>query len=139
MRFRVPQNIDMQDRIVGPLTMTQFVEAIVGAGLAYGAFTSLPAPLSIMAAIFIALLTFAIVFIKINERPFLTFVGHVAVFMGGPKKMVWHQADKPNIRVQFYRTIKQEGPAGNLVSNDEIANLAGKIDTAEQKNFLMKR
>ena len=35
MRYKVPQNIDMEDRIVGPLTMVQFVIVMIGGMIVY--------------------------------------------------------------------------------------------------------
>jgi len=32
MQFKVPQKIDIEDKILGPLSMVQFVYAVLGAG-----------------------------------------------------------------------------------------------------------
>ena len=140
MRFQVPQNIDMQDRIVGPLTMAQFVYAIVGAGLTYGAYTSLVSPINLMVAAIIAMLTFAIIFVKINEQPFLKFAAFVLQFLVMPKKMIWHQASQPGVKVQFYvvKKGKTQLPS-NAVSSEDIYNLANKIDAAERDKVIIKR
>ena len=138
MRFKVPQNIDMQDRIVGPLTMTQFIYAIVGSGASYGLYVSFPKPYSLIMATPIALLTFCMIFVKINEQPFLSFIFHVFEFMSLPKKKVWHQVNEPSVRVQFIVTQKAEAPAPNPVTDKDINSLASKID-AIQGNFVKRK
>ena len=112
MRYKVPQNIDMPDRILGPLTMLQFVYAVVGGGAAYVSFMALPYPLSFVVAILIGLLTLAIVFLKVNERPFTHFLLLLMQFITVPKQRTWHKGDSCNMEVEVYKT-----PQKNMTSN----------------------
>ena len=140
MRFRVPQNIDMQDRIVGPLTMAQFAYAVIGSGLAWGTYTSLPKPFSMGVAVLIAFITICVIFVKINEQPFLTFIGHMFIYALNPKQMVWNQVDKPSISVQFYSAKKTEDKdITAMTSSDEINEIAGKLDSIRQKLIINKK
>ncbi|MFA5926720.1 MAG: PrgI family protein [Patescibacteria group bacterium] len=130
MRYKVPQNIDMQDRIIGPLTMIQFIYAIVGTGAAYSLYMTLPKPLNLIAAVPVLIFTICIVFIKINERPFLNFFLAMIEFLSAPKKRVWHHGSVDNLKVIIYsnKDNSKQKAAVKHVSEDEIKKLAKKLD-----------
>ena len=131
MRFKVPQNIDMPDRIIGPLTMIQFVEAVLGFGLAYVCFNSFPAPINLLFTAIVALFTLAVVFVKVNERPFLFYLGAFARFVGSPKQRIWQKDSPDNFEVEIYKPVKNTGPkvATKNLSRAEIAELAKNLDS----------
>jgi hypothetical protein len=132
MRYKVPQNIDMPDRILGPLTMLQFVYAVVGGGAAYVAFMALPYPLSYVTAILIGLLTLAIVFLKVNERPFTHFLLSLLQFITIPKQRTWHKGDSSNMEVEIYKAPKKD-LTSNIPHKDidphTFADIAKRVDT----------
>lgn len=132
MRFKVPQNIDMPDRILGPLTMLQFIYAVIGGGGAYVCYMSLPSPLNILLAVIVALFTVAMIFLKINERPFSHFLLSLLRFMSTPKQRVWHKGSSNDINVEIYHTQKKNtGPVvtEKHLSHEDIARLAKRVDT----------
>ncbi|MCX6812450.1 MAG: PrgI family protein, partial [Candidatus Berkelbacteria bacterium] len=91
MQFKVPQKIDIEDKIVGPLTMVQFVYAVIGGGAAYICLTTFPAGLNYICAVLIAMFTFFIVFVKINGRPFGYFLKNLLVYIFNPKTRIWNK------------------------------------------------
>ncbi len=130
MRYKVPQNIDMQDRIIGPLTMIQFVYAIIGSGLAYSIIVTLPKPFSYVLAAPVAVFTLALSFIKINERPFLDFFLAMIGFMTAPKQRVWHHNPGDSMNVAIYKPHKAEKTIQSKnISHEKIEQLAHKLDT----------
>lgn len=100
MQYKVPQNIDIEDKIVGPFTMKQFVYLLVGAFIIYGIYNYLSKgydnfmPLFIILALPIGLIAFAFVFVKINDRPFEQFIANLILFMKTPKKRIWSEGYK---------------------------------------------
>ncbi len=132
VRYKVPQNIDMQDRIIGPLTMIQFLYAVVGLGFCYGIYMTVPSPISVVLIVPGAMLTVALVFIKINERPFLDFLLAAVQFMSNPKQRIWHHQYVDNLRVVIYSPQKAKSSLADQsksVSKEEIKQLAQKLDT----------
>ncbi|PIQ67093.1 MAG: hypothetical protein COV95_00585, partial [Candidatus Zambryskibacteria bacterium CG11_big_fil_rev_8_21_14_0_20_40_24] len=71
MRFQVPQYIEVEDKIFGPFTLKQFIYMAGGAGGAVAAFSLLPSFLAILIAVPLVLLSAALTFVKINNRPFI--------------------------------------------------------------------
>lgn len=132
MRFKVPQNIDMQDRIIGPLTMIQFIYAVVGGGLCYGIYMSgIPKTISVVIIVPIALFVAAMIFLKINERPFLDFFFSILEFSSSPRQRVWHHQNLPDLSLEVYQTQKTNtGPVvqAKKISHEEIADLAKRLD-----------
>lgn len=129
LRYKVPQNIDMEDRIIGPLTMIQFIYAVVGGGFCYTIFMSLPSPLSLVLVIPIALFTLATIFLKVNERPFLHFLTSVIQFASAPKQRIW-QHENSDLTVEIYRANTQVKQAyqAKTFSREDIQNAAQQMD-----------
>jgi len=137
LRFKVPQNIDMQDRILGPLTMVQFIYAVVGFGLCYAIFSGVPAPLSYLLVIPIALFVVCLDFVKVNERPFINFVLSAVQFAASPKQRFWSQGSDSDMEVEIYHATKEQTYHPHKeISHAEIEALAGKIDTAGGKTMI---
>lgn len=131
MRFKVPQNIDIQDRILGPLTMIQFIYAVVGGGLCYAVYMAVPAPFSFFLILPIALFVAALIFLKVNERPFLDFIVSVIEFSSTPKQRIWrHNSNLPDLRLEVYQIKKDNGPQVQTkrISKKEMSDFAKKLD-----------
>lgn len=94
MRFIVPQFIDVEDKIIGPLSVRQFIELLLTAGLLYLEFKIF----SLFVFILVGLTTFAIgvalAFVKINSQS-LHFVGlNVLQTMQKPNLRTWRKTGK---------------------------------------------
>lgn len=133
MRFKVPQNIDIEDRILGPLTMVQFIYAIVGGGLCYTIFMSIPAPFSYFLIVPIAFFVICLIFVKINERPFLIFLTSILEFNSSPKQRIWHHGTIPDIGIEIYKAQKQDGPNTQTknISHEQIVHIAKRLDSGQ--------
>lgn len=94
MQFKVPQNIDLADRIVGPLTLVQFLYVLTGGMIIYFLFSTI-APVNpslfFILAFPITVFTLALAFLKIQDQPFPKFVVAFFVFLSRPKVRIWHK------------------------------------------------
>jgi len=85
-------------------------------------------------AIIVALFTLAIIFLKINERPFAHFLLSLARFMSTPKQRVWHKGNANDINVEIYHAAKTNtGPVvpEKHLSHADIARLSKGFDTPD--------
>lgn len=93
MQFVVPQFIDVEDKILGPLTVRQFV-LILFWGIA--AFIQLRV-LSMVTFLIVFILwsgfMFMLAFVKINGRPFHYFILSILQTTRLPKLRLWHKED----------------------------------------------
>lgn len=94
MQFQVPQNIDLEDKIVGPLTLIQFLYVLGGALIDYFLFQSLAQDyfgLFLVAGIPIALISLGLAFFKIQDQPLSHFLTVGLVYMTKPKLRIWNR------------------------------------------------
>lgn len=140
MQFKVPQNIDMQDRILGPLTMLQFVYAVVGFGTCYAIYMSIPRPISYFLIFPIALFVIFLDFVKINERPFLDFFISAIEYAATPKKRFWHQSLGSNLSIEIYHVEKnnEQKIQHKNISQSQIKSFAGKADSENNAALIKK-
>jgi hypothetical protein len=91
-QFTVPQFIDVEAKIIGPITTRQFVIMLSGViigGISYRFFDF---SLFITIAIFIFIMIGLFGFAKINGRPFHLFILHFIQTMQRAKLRVWNNA-----------------------------------------------
>ncbi len=129
LKFKVPQNIDIEDRILGPLTMLQFVYAVIGFGVCYITINAIPAPYSYIIAAPVALFVVCLDFVKVNERPFLDFMKAAITFMMTPRQRFWREGEESDLDIEIYHAEKQQNTVQSKnISAGEIAEIAKKMD-----------
>lgn len=131
MRFEVPQFIEVEDKIFGPLTWRQFVYVGGGSGLAAVLFFFTPLIVFLIFGIPIAIATFALAFYPINNRPFAVFLESVFRYFRGSRLYLWQKKgtgvysgayDKPeNMPVQV-------GAFAPPANTNNLSTLSRKIE-----------
>jgi PrgI family protein len=72
MKFRVPQFIDVEDKLFGPLTFRQFLYLLGAAALAFVIWSLIPFKfIAVMLAGPVLGFGVALAFVRINNRPFM--------------------------------------------------------------------
>ena len=74
MQFRVPQFIDVEDKLFGPLTFKQFVYLAGGAGLIYIVYKVFPFWAAILLIVPLGILTGLLAFYKVNGKLFVFYL-----------------------------------------------------------------
>lgn len=90
-QYQVPQFIDIEDRIIGPLTLKQFLYLVAGAGVAVLAFYMLPLIISILVIIPAGALALSLAFLKINGVPFPKIMASYLNYATKPHLYIWKQ------------------------------------------------
>ncbi|OGJ11641.1 hypothetical protein A2467_02645 [Candidatus Nomurabacteria bacterium RIFOXYC2_FULL_36_8] len=91
MQFKVPQFIDIEDKIFGPFTFRQFAYLIGGGGIVYVLYRLLPFWISIFLILPIIGLTICLVFVKINTKPFEYYLEAAFTYFISSKLYIWKQ------------------------------------------------
>lgn len=91
MRYQVPQFIEVEDKIFGPLTLKQFIYLAGGGGLCLIAFTFLPLFITIIVAIPVIGFSLALAFYQVNERPLILAIEHAFGYYLSNKLYLWKQ------------------------------------------------
>jgi len=94
MKFQVPQFIEVEDKIFGPLTLKQFIYLAGGGAAVFLLYISLPFFLFVLTAIPVAGLATALAFYKINNQPFIKFMENAFRHFRQNKIYIWKKEDK---------------------------------------------
>lgn len=93
-QYQVPQFIEVEDKIFGPLTLKQFIYIAGGGGLCLLFFTLLPLYLTVLLAIPVLALSAGLAFYTINGRPLIYALEHAFGYFFGTKLYLWVQRDQ---------------------------------------------
>ncbi|MDD5040015.1 MAG: PrgI family protein [Patescibacteria group bacterium] len=105
-QFVVPQFLDVEGKIIGPLTVRQFLIFLVGAGLIFIVFKLATFWMAAIEGIMIFALTGVFAFLKINGRPFHYFLLNMLQTARRPILKTWNK----EIVIQRIKEEKQEKP-----------------------------
>ncbi len=91
MRFKVPKDVDIEDRIVGPLTIKQL--GWIGGGflLCVGIWQMADVQLAVFLGIIIMASCGAFAFLRPYNQSLVGFFGSVFVFLTKPKQYLWRR------------------------------------------------
>lgn len=104
MQFQVPQYIDVEDRIVGPLTLKQFFYIATGFLTIFITFFVLTTWLWLITSVIVGTASLSFALVKYNGRPLMTVtVAGLRYYMGG-RTYTWQKSDG----------IKKQAPTGLL-------------------------
>lgn len=128
-QYKVPQNIDLEDKIVGPFTMKQFGYLMGGGALVYAIYQGfLPynngAIYAILLGAPVAILVMCLTFIKVNDRPFEYFILNFFKYITNPKKMIWQRGyvtDKVIIQTPVAQKATTGDASKKAATLDDIA------------------
>ena len=138
MRFQVPQFIEVEDKIFGPLTLKQFVYLAGSAGIGYGIYYFLPALISIpLAAGMVALGVALALYKPVGQRPVIFTLEQAFKFYVSPKKFIWKQdmTKKPASELQQAKEIVNLKASDVLVpklSDSKLRELSWSLDIHEK-------
>lgn len=132
MHFVVPQFIDVEDKIIGPLSVRQFVIFLVGFGIIFILFKILTFLLFIVAGVVVFGLTGTLAFAKINGQSFYYFILNIVYTFKRPKLKLWLKEVIPGgVHVSTKQKIKPAKvvPTKKLATSSKLAQLSLVVDT----------
>jgi PrgI family protein len=134
MQFQVPQFIEVEDKIFGPLTFRQFVYIGGGGGLAYMLFRLLPFYISFPLIAGVGGLTFALAFAKFNGRPFIIAMENAFFFIIHPRLYLWNNERKPVAKAKGNAALALKSPEIYIpkLSESRLHELAWSLDIKER-------
>lgn len=91
MQFKVPQFIDIEDKIFGPFTFRQFAFLVGGAGIVFVIYKILGFWLGLIFILPMIVLTICLVFVKINTKPFVYYLEAFFTYQISSKLYIWKQ------------------------------------------------
>lgn len=137
MQHKVPQFIEVEDKIFGPFTLRQFSYLAGGFGLAiivWRTFSNSSFVLFYIAPIIA--FSLALTFLKPNGKPFIVLFQNLVFFLIKPKKLFWKNPGTEesrenivNITAEKEKTERQQAKfESKMISGEQIERLAKKLD-----------
>lgn len=143
MQFKVPQDVQREDTIIGPLTLRQMIILGIGGGIAYSLYVTLAKtyfmevwlpPVAIVTAI-----TAAFAFLKIHNLPFHEFLMSFIEYHVLPKKRIWTQGGGQPYESELVKLTKKPEKAKetNKKKKDpkSIAELSRIVDSKKHEEL----
>jgi len=134
-RYKVPQNVEAEDKILGPFSFRQFIYLLVaiGCGVAIWFLAQSPAWPMIFIPIPIFILCLALALPLRKDQPMETYLLAILKFIILPKKRLW-RAGSYESNVDIDAVITNDGPPLKDIRGTEALNrlsfLADVVDTA---------
>jgi hypothetical protein len=132
MRFAVPQFIDVEDRLFGPLTLKQAIYLAGGAGFAGVMFLLFGFFFAVLIGGPVLGLAFALAFVKINNRPFVNVLESAAYYVTKNKLYLWKKAaPKQTVTHDAETDIAASKQFVPKLSDSKLKELAWSLDIKE--------
>lgn len=129
--FQVPQFTEERAKIVGFLTLPQFLY-IAGAGLiVFVAFRTLSFFLWLIVSAVVMALAVALAFVKVNGQPFPKLIGASIGYLWRPRTYTWQRAIEEKTLdvsdIERIRTIRNNMSIGEKLKSVALAVSTGKL------------
>jgi hypothetical protein len=136
MRYQVPQFIEVEDKLFGPLTFRQTVYMVGGVALAYLAYLGLKSflPFFIILVVVspIIILGIGLAFYKVNSKPLIDVIEAALKYTFGKKLYIWKKEAKPIAQIQA-----EQNDSGLFVpklSQSKLKDMAWSLDVTSNTN-----
>jgi hypothetical protein len=115
MEYQVPQFIEVENKIVGPLTLRQFIYIAGAVGFCVLFFAYLPILVALLLSAPVVALAAALSFYKVNGKPFIEVIEAGLHYYTGAKLLLWkHENPKE----------EEQGAAAAAAAADEALHAA---------------
>src|ERR1035437_4300377 len=135
MQFKVPQFLDIEDKIFGPFTFREFVYLAGGAGLCFTLYKLLGLLLAAIPILIIAGLSGALIFYRPNNKPFINMIEAGSKYFTQNKLYIWkkHENKILNEQLRIDNDGKREAmkEIGVELSGSKLRDLAWSLDVLD--------
>ncbi|MDP3004438.1 MAG: PrgI family protein [Patescibacteria group bacterium] len=138
MQYQVPQFIELEDRIIGPLTLKQFLYLAFAGALLFVFWFLFAFYIWIIVALPIAAMAVVFAFLKINDRPFVYFFLAFIKYFTKPKLYIFSSAPE-KIKLETILPSKPSSvpPSGTLegkkITLSKLKELALNLDVGSKR------
>ena len=128
MQYKVPQFIDIEDKVFGPLTFKQFAYLAGGAGFVYLSLKILPLLIGLVVAPVFVALALALAFYRYNEKPFIHLMESFAKYYLRSRLYLWHKQAPTESKVNF-----KSSPDRSRFNTSKLKTMSWNLDISEHK------
>lgn len=137
MQFKVPQFLDIEDKIFGPFTFSQFVYLAGGGAICFVLYRWLGLVLGAVPIILIGGFSAALVWYKPNGKPFINMVESAFKYFFQTKLYIWKKSEtkvKPKkIEMLKPETSENQNKDKNRLTKEKLRDLGWSLDVLDLK------
>ncbi|MFZ2072841.1 MAG: PrgI family protein [Minisyncoccia bacterium] len=138
MQFKVPQFLDIEDKIFGPFTFRQFIYLAGGGGLCFVLYKLLGLLFGFIPMLLIAGFSLALTFYRPNGKPFVNMLEAGFKFAFQDKLYIWkRRKNKENAKPQTQKLMEQQIAKANTnetrLGSSKLKDLAWSLDVLDLK------
>ena len=129
-QYQVPQFIDIEDKIIGPFTIKQFLYLAAAGAFALVCYYTLNFFVFIIITMPVAVLALALAFFKVNGIPFPRVMMHMIGYLSKPHLYIWKQRppEKKKVAEVNAPTNISKVP---VLTESKLQDLAWSLDIKE--------
>jgi hypothetical protein len=135
MQFKVPQFLDIEDKIFGPFTFRQFVYLAGGAGICFVFYKILGFVWGAVPILVVGGLVLALAFYRPNSKPFIYMLESAFKYFFQNKLYIWEK------RVVVKEVVRKETPPSianmqfseGKLTGEKLRDLAWSLDVLDLK------
>lgn len=94
MQYQVPQFIETEDTIIGPVTVQQFVYMLIAGGISFVLYFFFTGFLWVATTIFLFLIAIIFGFVKYNGRPLTAIAFSIFRYFWKPRVYIWKRKEE---------------------------------------------
>lgn len=136
MQFRVPQFLEIEDKIFGPFTFREFVYLVGGGGLCFTIYKLLGFVLGAIPILVVAGLSLLLTFYKPNNKPFVNVIESGFKYFTQSRLYIWKKNTEKIKNLKPSSTTNNENKV-QMMPRDEVKLNESKLrDLAWSLNVL---
>ncbi|MEK7180849.1 MAG: PrgI family protein [Patescibacteria group bacterium] len=137
MQFQVPQFIETEDKIIGPLSLKQFFYLGAVAAVGFALFFIIVFWLWLIIMLFVGGLGLSMAFIKINGRPLSKILLSGMKFYWQPQTFVW-QPENPQVTKseEIMKLAKPGFSLESIIAGASLKNTWQKLQTGTKQGLI---
>ena len=135
MRYQVPQFIEIEDKIFGPLTIKQFIYLAGAGGLCLIFFTLLPLYITVILSIPVLGFGAGLAFYTVNDRPLIIALEHASSYLFGTKLYLWKRGQIKSAPAPITQSAPGTTPLSVVpkLTESKLRDLAWSLNIKEQE------
>lgn len=134
-QYQVPQFIEVEDKIFGPLTLKQFIWLAGGGGLCLLMFTLLPLYLTVLLGIPVMALSAGLAFFQVNGRPLIHAMEHAFGYFFGSKLYLWQQRQAKTSAQTAATAVKPTNLPVPKLSESKLKDLSWSLNIKDRNQL----
>lgn len=135
MRYQVPQFIEVENKVIGPFTVRQFIYLVGGLGMSFIFYTYLPLYIALLLIAGAMSLSLALAFYKVNNKPFIDFLESAFIFYTKNNLYIWKKEEK-KIEAKKEDPLDARQVYVPKLSESKLKEMAWTLDINENLNPL---